>query len=111
MPISRKTVARLIARLPAVVVSKTYGDDPLSFRSLRKSGTIAAREPEVPGDAARNLLLVYMYEALALVSKQDHTEVLLLPAGAGDGAGRRVDLKKEPEPTATLPAPGGRQMV
>ena len=70
MPISRKMVARLIARLPAVVAGKTYEYDPHSFRSLRKSDTIAAREPELPGDAAHKTLLVYMYEALALEQKQ-----------------------------------------
>ena len=91
MPISRKTVARLIARLPAVVVSKTYGDDPLSFRSLRKSGTIAAREPELLGHAAQNPLLVYiMYEALALELEQDQ-----------EGAGADGDLA----------GPGKRQVV
>jgi hypothetical protein len=74
-------VARLIARLPAVVVSKTYGDDPLSFRSLRKSGTIAAREPELLGHAAQNPLLVYMYEALALELEHDQ-----------EGAGADGDL-------------------
>jgi hypothetical protein len=99
-------VARLIARLPAVVASKTYEDNPHSFRSLRKSDTTAAREPELPGDAAQNPLRVYMYEALALELEQDHKEVLLLAL-----AMETVDLKKEPEPMAILLAPGGRQMV
>ena len=55
-------VAWLIVRLPAGVASKTYEDDPLSFRSLRKSGTIAGREPELPSDVAHNsLLVVYIY--------------------------------------------------
>ena len=99
-------VARLIARLPAVVAGKTYEDDPHSFRSLRKSDTIAAREPELPGDAAQNPLLVYMYEALALELELDHKEVLLLAL-----ATETVDLKKEPEPTAILPAEGGWKMV
>jgi hypothetical protein len=95
-------VARLIAHMPAGVASKTYEDDPLSFRSLRKSGTIAAREPELPGDAAPNPLLAYMYGALALELEQDHKEVLLLAL-----ATEPVDLKKEPEPTTTLPSLGG----
>jgi hypothetical protein len=97
MPISRKMVARLVARLPAVAAGKTYEDDPHSFRSLRKSDTIAAREPELPDDAAHKTLLIYMYEALVLEQKQ-----LLLALESEPG-----DLKKEPEPTATLPAPGG----
>jgi hypothetical protein len=89
MPISQKMVAQLVARLPAVVAGRKYEDDPHSFRSLRKSNTIAAREPELPGDAAQNPLLVYMYEALALEQKQ----LLLAPeegAGTdGDFAGPR----------------------
>jgi hypothetical protein len=42
-----------------------------------------------------------MYEALALELEQDHKEVLVLAL-----ATEPVDLKKEPEPMATLPAPG-----
>jgi hypothetical protein len=95
-------VARLIARLPAVVAGKTYEDDPHSFRSLKKSGTIAAREPELPGDAAQNPLLVYVYKALALELEQEHKEVMLLAL-----ATETVDLEKEPEPTTILPALGG----
>ena len=102
MPISRNMVARLIARLPAVVAGKTYEDDPHSFRSLKKSGTIAAREPELPGDAAQNPLLVYVYKALALELEQEHKEVMLLAL-----ATETVDLEKEPEPTTILPALGG----
>ena len=45
---------------------------------------------------------MYTYEALALELEQDHKEMLLLSL-----ATELVDLKKEPEPTATLPAPGG----
>jgi hypothetical protein len=43
-----------------------------------------------------------MYEALALELEQDHKEVLLLAL-----ATETIDMKKEPEPTAILPAPGG----
>jgi hypothetical protein len=99
-------VAQLVARLPAVVVGKTHEDDPHSFRSLRKSDNIAARERELPDDASQNPLLVYTYEALALELEQDHKEVLLLAL-----ATETIDLKKEPERTAILPAPGGRQIV
>ena len=99
-------VAWLIVRLPAGVASKTYEDDPHSFCSLKKSDTIAAREPEIPGDAAQNPLLVYMYEALVLEQEQNHKEVLLL-ALATKTVDPGVDLKKEPEPTAILPGPRG----
>jgi hypothetical protein len=106
MPTSRKMdVAWLVARLPAVAAGETYEDDPHSFRSLRKSVSSQAREPELPGDATQNPPLVYKYEALALEQKQ-----LLLALESKLG-----NLKQEPEPTATMSAftrpQGGRQMV
>ena len=78
MPISRQMeVARLVAHLPAVAAREIYEDDPHSFCSLRKSVSSHAREPNVPGDAAHQTLLVYMYEALALEQKQELLQKLL----------------------------------
>jgi hypothetical protein len=96
-------VAGPIARQQLQLVQmRTFKDDPLSFRSLRKICITTAREsePQFPGDAhgAPNPLLVYMYEALALEQKQE----LLLALESEPG-----NLKKEPKPTATLPAPWG----
>jgi hypothetical protein len=74
---------------------QTYKDDPLSFRSLNKGSIITARAHN--SVAAPNPLL--MYEALEL----EHKGVLLLAL-----APEPQDLKKEPEPTAILPAPCGK---
>jgi hypothetical protein len=99
-------VARLVARLPAVVASKTYEDDPHSFRSLRKSDRSSHRANQnyLASDAAQNSLLVYtsMYEALALELEQDHKEVLLLAL-----ATETADLKKEPEQWRSCRPQGG----
>ena len=106
MPISRKMdVARLVARLLAIAVGETYEDDPHSFCSLRKSVSSHAREPELPGDAAHQTLLVYMYEALAREQKQKLLQKLLaLESEPGD-------LKQEPVLTRYYWPQGGRQMV
>jgi hypothetical protein len=81
----------------------TYKDDALSFRSHKKSVVSqSARAHTISALAAPNPLLEYMYEAL----EQEHKGVPMLAL-----APEPEDLKKEPEPTAILPAPGGRQVV
>ena len=80
---------------PSRIEGTTYKDDSLSFRSLRKSCIIAARERELHGDATQNPLLVYAYEALEL--EQEHKEVPPMALVT-----EPEDLKKGPEPTATF---------
>jgi hypothetical protein len=100
--------ARLVARLFAVVAWKTYEDDSLSFRSHKKIvASQSARAHRwhivaISAAAAHNPLLEYMYEAL----KQEHKGVPMLAL-----APEPHDLKKEPELTAILTAPRGRQVV
>jgi hypothetical protein len=96
--------ARLVARPPAVVACQTYEDDSLSFRSLKKNiASQSARAHHwhivaISAVAAHNPLLEYMHEAL----EQEHKSVSTLAL-----VQEPEDLNKEPEPTVTLPAPGG----
>jgi hypothetical protein len=103
MPIT--TIGALfLARPPAVVAWQTYEDDSLSFHRLKKDvASQSARAHHwhivaINAVVAQNLLLDYMYEAL----EQEHKGVSMLAI-----ASEPEDLKKEPEPTATLPAPEG----
>jgi hypothetical protein len=61
---------------------------------------LAHRIVAISAAVAHNPLLEYMYEAL----EQEHKVVPMLAL-----AQEPEDLKKEPKPTATLPAPGGRR--